>query len=189
VTVFDDAFEYAPAYTLLVVFLACYPLWGCVLAMFGAFASILRRDPKRWYIPEPGGVARAKARYPVVSVVIPAHNEEAVIGKAIERALRVRWPEVDVVVVDDGSTDATREAVRPYVEEGRARLLHKEVNEGKSRALNDALGLCRGELLLVLDADGQPDEAVFEHMVPRFLDAPALAGVTGSPACSTLGRR
>jgi poly-beta-1,6-N-acetyl-D-glucosamine synthase len=52
---------------------------------------------------------------------------------------------------------------------------------GKSRAINDAIGLCHGDLFLVLDADGQADAAVFEHMVPRFLDAPAMAGVTGNP--------
>jgi biofilm PGA synthesis N-glycosyltransferase PgaC len=181
VTAFWDAFEYEPVYTVLIAFLSAYPLWGCVLAMFGATASILRRDPARWYIPQPDGVARARARYPVVSVVIPAHNEEELIARAIDRALAIRWPEIDVIVADDGSRDGTREAVLPYVEAGRVRLLRKEVNEGKSRAINDALGLCRGELFLVLDADGQPDKTVLEHMVPRFLDAPAVAAVTGNP--------
>jgi poly-beta-1,6-N-acetyl-D-glucosamine synthase len=180
-SLFWEALEYEPAYTVLITFLSAYPLWGCVLSMFGATASILRRNPQRWYIPEPGDVARAQARYPVVSAVIPAHNEEEVIAKAIESALAIRWPEVDLIVADDGSTDGTRGAVRPYVEAGRVRLLHKQVNEGKSRAINDALPLSRGELFLVLDADGQPDETVFEHMVPRFLDAPAVAAVTGNP--------
>ena len=120
----------------------------------------------------PGDLEEAWARYPVISIVIPAHDEESTVAGAIERALAIRWPEIDVIVVDDGSTDGTREAVRPYVADGRARLLVKPVNEGKSLALNDALGLCRGELVLVLDADGQADPAVFEHMVPRFLRSP-----------------
>jgi biofilm PGA synthesis N-glycosyltransferase PgaC len=180
-TVFEEALGYAPVYTLLVTFLACYPLWGCALTGFGAVASTVRRSPTRWYVPEPGGVEEARARFPVVSVVIPAHDEEAVVAGAIERALAIRWPEVDVIVVDDGSTDGTRDAARPYVADGRARLLVKPVNEGKSHAINDALGLCRSELVLVLDADGQADPAVFEHMVPRFVRAPAVAAVTGNP--------
>jgi Glycosyl transferase family 2 len=175
VSVFWNAFEYEPEYTVLVTFLACYPLWSCVLAMFGAVASTLRRSPKRWYVPEPGGIARAEARYPVVSVVIPAHNEEAVIAKAIERVLAIRWPEIDVIVVDDGSRDATRAAVRPYIDAGRVRLPHKEVNEGKSRALNDALGLCRGELFLVVAFGVFWLVAVaFGHGPPQYSRALAL---------------
>jgi biofilm PGA synthesis N-glycosyltransferase PgaC len=180
-TVFEEALSYSPVYTLLVTFLACYPLWGCALAGFGAIASTVRRSPKRWYVPEQGDLEEARERYPIVSVVISAHNEETVVAGAIERALAIRWPEIDIIVVDDGSTDGTRDATRPYVADGRARLLVKPVNEGKSLAINDALGLCRGELVLVLDADGQADPAVFEHMVPRFLRAPAVAAVTGNP--------
>ena len=180
-TVFEDALGYAPVYTILVTFLACYPLWGCAMAGFGAIASTVRRSPKRWYVPEQGDLEEASERYPVVSIVISAHDEETVVAGAIERALAIRWPEIDIIVVDDGSTDGTRDAARPYVADGRARLLVKPVNEGKSLAINDALGLCRGELVLVLDADGQADPAVFEYMVPRFLRAPAVAAVTGNP--------
>lgn len=180
-TPFKEALEYDPFYTILIAFLSAYPLWGCVLSVFGATATLWKRNPRRWYIPHADDVTRAQARHPVISVVIPAHNEAVVIAGAIERANGIRWPEIDVIVSDDGSTDGTREAVRPYVEAGQARLLHKDVNEGKSRAINDALPLCRGELFLVLDADGRPDAAAFEHMVPRFLDAPAVAAVTGNP--------
>jgi len=180
-TVFREALGYAPLYTLLITFLACYPLWGCAHVGFGAIASTVRRSPKRWYVPVAGDLEEAWARYPVISIVIPAHDEESTVAGAIERALAIRWPEIDVIVVDDGSNDGTREAVRPYVADGRARLLVKPVNEGKSLAFNDSLGLCRGELVLVLDADGQADTAVFEHMVPRFLRAPSLAAVTGNP--------
>jgi biofilm PGA synthesis N-glycosyltransferase PgaC len=180
-SVFTDALGYAPLYTLLITFLACYPLWGCALVGLGAVASSVRRSPKRWYVPRPGDLEEARARYPVVSVIISAHDEEATVAGAIERALAIRWPDVDVIVVDDGSTDGTREAVRRYVRDGRARLLVKPVNEGKSNAINDALGLCRGELVLVLDADGEADAAAFEHMVPRFLRSPAVAAVTGNP--------
>ena len=180
-TVFREALSYAPLYTLLITFLACYPLWGCAVVGLGAIASTVRRSPKRWYVPAPGDLEEARARYPVVSVIVPAHDEESTVAHSIERALAISWPEIDVIVVDDGSNDATRDAVRPYVADGRARLLVKPVNEGKSLAINDAFGLCRGELVLVLDADGQADPAVFEHMVPRFLRAPGLAAVTGNP--------
>lgn len=179
--VFFEYLSSRPIVTLFVTFLATYPLLGSALATGGAIASAVRRRPDRWYVPGPDAVAEARQRYPVVSIVIPAHNEEAVVARAVERAISIDWPEVDVIVVDDGSTDATREAVAPFVESGRIRLLHKPVNEGKSMAINDAARICRGDLLLVLDGDGQPHSEVFNHMVPRFVAGPRVAAVTGNP--------
>ncbi len=170
-----------PLITIVLTFLAVYPLFSSVIVTTAAIASALRRRRTHWYIPEPGAIERAHARYPIISILIPAHNEESVVTAAVRRALAIRWPELDIIVIDDASTDGTRAAVADYVESGLIRLLHKPVNEGKSMALNDAARICRGELMLVLDADGQPDPAVFEWMVPRFVDAPRVAAVTGNP--------
>ena len=84
-------------------------------------------------------------------------------------------------MVDDASTDGTREVVRPFVESGRARLIAKQVNEGKAMAMNDALPCLRGEIMLVMDADACPDSQILRWMVPHFQSA-RVAGVTGNPA-------
>jgi biofilm PGA synthesis N-glycosyltransferase PgaC len=179
-----DFFEYLweePVYTVLIAFLCAYPLSSGLIAVVAALRFRSRPDGRHWRKRSPDDVERAQARYPVISVVIPAHNEAEVIGEAIEGVLRMRWPELDVIVVDDCSQDATAERVRSFVETGRVRLLSKPVNEGKSLAINDALPMCRGELVLLMDADGIPDPTVLEEMVPHFLDAPAVAAVTGNP--------
>lgn len=178
---FFDALWENPAYTIFAAFLCAYPLGSGLLSTVGALAFRARPDPTRWYVAGPEALERARARYPVISVVIPAHDEARVIAGAVEAVLDIRWPELDVVVVDDGSTDETRRLLRPYVESGRVRLLHKAANEGKSMAVNDALPLCRGELVLLMDADGVPDAAVLERMVPHFVDATTVALVTGNP--------
>ena len=178
---FLDFFFARPVLTAVLTFLAVYPLLSSAVVSSGAIVSALRRRGSHWYIPEPGSLERAHDRYPVISILIPAHNEESVVALAVKRALAIRWPELDVIVIDDASTDGTRSAVSEFVEAGLIRVLHKPVNEGKSMALNDAARICRGELMLVLDADGQPDPAVFEWMVPRFVDAPRVAAVTGNP--------
>jgi biofilm PGA synthesis N-glycosyltransferase PgaC len=85
-----------------------------------------------------------------------------------------------VVVVDDASTDGTREAVRPFVESRRVRLVAKERNEGKAMAINDALPVTRGEIVLIMDADAAPDPMVLRWIVPHFQSA-RVAGVTGNP--------
>ena len=69
----------------------------------------------------------------------------------------------------------------PYASQGRIRLLTKEVNEGKAMALNDAWPLTRGEIVLIVDADGRPDRDVLRWMVPHFVKVPRVAAVTGNP--------
>ncbi|HEX7254442.1 MAG TPA: glycosyltransferase family 2 protein [Gaiellaceae bacterium] len=178
---FFDALWENPAYTIFAAFLCAHPLGSGLLSAVGSLGFRSRPDATRWYVAEPDGLDRARSRYPVISVVIPAHNEETVIAGALDAVLGISWPELDVIVVDDGSTDETRRLVLPYVESGRVRLLRKSTNEGKSMAINDALPLCRGELVLLMDADGLPDAAVLEQMVPHFVDATTVALVTGNP--------
>jgi biofilm PGA synthesis N-glycosyltransferase PgaC len=169
-----------PVRTVLLVFLCAHPLGSAVLSMSGALAYRLRRGPRRWDVPDREDIARAQREFPVISVLIAAHNEELVIAKAIRRVLALDWPAIDLVVVDDGSTDGTREEVRPFVARGQARLLHKPKNEGKSMALNDGLRLCRGDLVLVLDADGQPAPDALANLAVHFL-RPSVGAVTGNP--------
>ena len=83
---------YAPLYTLLITFLACYPLWGCAVVGFGTVASTVRRSPSGgWYVPAPGDLEKARARYPV-SVVIPAHDEESTVAHSIDAPWRSAGP-------------------------------------------------------------------------------------------------
>ena len=161
-------------------FVACYPLWTSLV--WTGFALRFRRATHRTPGgPGAGALEAARARFPLVSVVVPAHDEEALIAGTLDRVLALRWPTLDVVVVDDGSADGTRAAVRPYVVDGRVRLLHKRDNEGKALAIDDALRVALGEIVLILDADGAPQVDVLEWMVPHFVRLPAVGAVTGSP--------
>jgi biofilm PGA synthesis N-glycosyltransferase PgaC len=161
-------------------FVACYPLWTSLL--WTGFALRFPRGAQSAPgAPSPDEVAAARTRFPLVSVVVPAHDEEALIAGTLDRVLALHWPTLDVIVVDDGSTDATRAAVRPYVRDGRVRLLHKLSNQGKALAIDDALRLALGEIVLILDADGAPQSDVLERMVPHFVRFPAVGAVTGNP--------
>jgi biofilm PGA synthesis N-glycosyltransferase PgaC len=118
---------------------------------------------------------------PPVSVLVAAHNEEAVIADTIRHLRAVDWPEVEIVVVDDGSTDATPEILGELARAGWIRYVRKEVNEGKAMALNDAIPLVSHELMLVIDADARPNPDVLRWMVPHFVKVPRVAAVTGNP--------
>ncbi len=85
-----------------------------------------------------------------LSVVITNHNYERFVGAAIDSALSVRWPDVEVVVVDDGSTDGSRAVIESYG--GRIRFLATE-NATQRVAANRGFALSTGDVVVFLDSD------------------------------------
>lgn len=85
-----------------------------------------------------------------LSIVITNWNYERYVGDAIDSALALQWPDVEVVVVDDGSTDGSRAVLDPYAE--RVRLLYTQ-NEGQRQAANHGYASTSGDVVIFLDAD------------------------------------
>ncbi len=116
-------------------------------------------------------------------VLIPALNEEVVIGKSIRRLLSIPRNDFAVMVIDDGSTDATSEIVSSF-ESDRVWLYRRDLPEaqlGKGEALNAAYRYLRNRVIdsgrnpdsvivVVLDADGRLDSRAFEEVAPYFGD-------------------
>lgn len=90
--------------------------------------------------------------YPFVSVVIPAYNAGECIKRAIESVLAQTFCDYEVIVVDDGSTDNTAEAVRKYGP--KVRYIHQD-NAGVSVARNTAIAAAKGKWIAFLDADDE----------------------------------
>lgn len=109
---------------------------------------------------------------PLISVIIPAYNEEASIGDAIESVLNQSYPNTEIIVVDDGSTDRTLNIVSRYVEEnrGRVKLIRHEGNSGKFEALNTGAKNAGGEYVYHMDADTVLDYDNIEKIIPLFND-------------------
>ncbi len=116
---------------------------------------------------------------PEVAVIIAAFNEETVIARTIASALGSEYPISEVIVVNDGSTDGTAQAVQEiYGDDPRVKLINRE-NGGKSAALNQAIRQCRSELYLSVDADTQVDPSALGYLVRHFED-PKVAAVAGN---------
>lgn len=88
---------------------------------------------------------------PLVSVVIPAYNAAAYIGEAISAALDQSHSSIEVIVVDDGSTDETRHSVHSY-RDPRLKYVFQE-NQGQSVAINSGVAKAQGQYIKLLDAD------------------------------------
>ncbi|MDR0959029.1 MAG: glycosyltransferase [Propionibacteriaceae bacterium] len=168
-----------PVTTIIIAFLGTYPMCSAIQQMVTAW-WYRRGRRAAWVLPTVDRETEAMRRYPTLSVIIAAHNEERTIEDAISCVLNLDWPVVDLIVVDDGSSDDTVSIVRPYALRGQLRLLRKPVNEGKALAINDGLVLARGDLALVLDADGRPERKAARFMAAHFL-MPRVAAVTGNP--------
>ncbi len=120
-----------------------------------------------------------EAATPSVSVIIPAFNEAPVIETSVRRVLASDYPGIELIVADDGSTDGTSEIVqRAFGDDPRVRLLTL-VNGGKAAALNRALQLATGDVVIALDADTQFEPLTIRRLARWFGD-PDIGAVAGN---------
>jgi glycosyltransferase involved in cell wall biosynthesis len=100
-----------------------------------------------------------------LSVVIPNYNYQEFVGQAIESALAIDAPRVQVIVVDDGSTDNSREVIERY--RGRVTIVN-QANAGQREAYNAGFRLASEEVVIFLDSDDMLDASVFRHIAPLW---------------------
>lgn len=116
---------------------------------------------------------------PFVSVVIAAYNEEKVICKTIQSILQSHYPSFEIIVVNDGSTDQTSDAVKAsFRSHPQVRLITKE-NGGKSSAVNRGFREANGEIIVALDADTVLAADAIALLVRHMAD-PKVAAVSGN---------
>jgi cellulose synthase/poly-beta-1,6-N-acetylglucosamine synthase-like glycosyltransferase/peptidoglycan/xylan/chitin deacetylase (PgdA/CDA1 family) len=114
-----------------------------------------------------------------VSVLIPAFNEARVIETSVRRVMASEQVRLEVIVIDDGSTDGTGDIVqRAFAGDPRVRLLRLE-NGGKARALNHGLALAAGEVIVSLDADTQFEPTTIARLA-RWFAQPEIGAVAGN---------
>ncbi len=90
---------------------------------------------------------------PRVSVIMPVYNGMRFIGQALDSALNQQFTDLEVIVVNDGSTDGSAEIVRDYLQKDPRVRYHEQANAGLCAARNAAIALARGEYLALLDCD------------------------------------
>lgn len=158
---------------LAILLVAATALTVVRAVMLVAFARAHRRRVVR-----SGRSGPARRYLPGVSVVVPAYNEEAGIAATVNSLLASRYHgDLEVVVVDDGSTDATAEIVARLGLPGVQ--LIRQRNAGKPAALNHGIAVARHDILVLVDGDTvfQPD--TLARLVNRMQD-PAIGAVSGN---------
>ena len=114
---------------------------------------------------------------PTVSVVLPVFNGEASIGRAARSVLGQTISDLELIVVDDGSTDRTNEVVSGY-SEPRLEFIRLEKNSGPAAARNAGVSRARGEYIAFLDSDDEWLPAKLERQLELIVDSPAAIGIS-----------
>jgi cellulose synthase/poly-beta-1,6-N-acetylglucosamine synthase-like glycosyltransferase len=123
------------------------------------------------------------ADWPAVTVLIPAHNEELVIGQLLDALLDVNYPQdrLKILPINDRSEDRTGEILDQYAARhpNRIKPFHRKSGKGgKAAVLADATGLVKDEIILVFDADYIPGRGLIKQLVAPFFD-PGVGAVMG----------
>ena len=148
-----------------------------VVAYFGLFTAIfflltMFENKKELKNPKP-------KKLPTVTIVVPAYNEEKTISKTLQSLLNLNYPKnkLEIIAVDDGSTDNTYKAAKQFTSQGVK--VYKKKNTGKADSLNFALKKSKGELFAALDADSFANPDCLKKMIGYFND-PKIMAVTPS---------
>ncbi|HLU26685.1 MAG TPA: glycosyltransferase [Longimicrobiales bacterium] len=118
---------------------------------------------------------------PPISIIVPAYNEEPMIQSVIRSLLRLDYPRYEILIVDDGSTDATfqRAAELEGTVGGATVRVVSKSNGGKATALNTGLSLARHPFVLCMDADSKLEPQTLRRAIRHFRD-PRVAAVAGN---------
>lgn len=156
------------------------------------FAAVVVGFDAVWRVAPPALPSRAAGSHAAVSVLLVGHNEahalrRCVHGLAEQTIMLQRRAQVQVVVVDDGSTDGMSGVAHRLRQEGLVDdTLQVRTRGGKSAGVNLGLTVCRGEVVVILDIDTTLDRGAIEALLPHFAD-PRVGGVGGDLGVGNAG--
>jgi cellulose synthase/poly-beta-1,6-N-acetylglucosamine synthase-like glycosyltransferase len=156
---------------------------GAYLIRHYIFTLTVLRSAKN----KPVNAASCKIVYePSVSILIPAHNEDKVVGRLLQKMTELSYPKdkLEIILIDDASTDNTGKIAEEYSNQHKLiKVLHRDKQtggKGKASALNAALKQATGEIVLCFDADYLPHSDIIAKIVEKFSD-PNVGAVQGRP--------
>ncbi len=115
---------------------------------------------------------------PLVSILVPAYNEQGVISRTITSLLSTKYQNKEILIIDDGSSDLTRFVAQGYEKQG-VRVITKP-NGGKASALNYGLLFARGDIVITIDADSMVTRDAIDKIVQAMESDPNNVAVAGN---------
>lgn len=141
------------------------------------FFGMFRERLQAWRI---SNLTRDSFAQPMVSIIVPCYNEQDVIAKSLTQLLHLNYPFYEVIVIDDGSSDATAGMAQSIASQSDRVAVHvlTQVNQGKAAALNNGILHASGDLILCVDADSRILPDSLQKGARHFID-PEVGAVAG----------
>ena len=165
-------------FDILSIFVFMYPA-GMAVYWFMAGAC--------YYLFKEGKLNEPISRYmpshdvPMISLMVPCYNEGDNLDESIPHLLQLRYPNYELIFINDGSKDNTAEIIdRWAAKEKKITALHQE-NQGKASALNHGLTIAKGKYVACIDGDAVLDYYALDYMVQALEKDPKYAATTGNP--------
>jgi len=156
-----------------------YPFFMAWVWMAGGLAHVLVFERKRQLQVDPLTLLPST---PMVSVIVPCHNEAAQVEEVIAQLMKTRYPHYEVLAVNDGSTDNTGAILDMLAERWpQLRVVHNSANQGKAVGLNTAVLLAQGEFIFGIDGDALIDPDAIAWLLRPMLASATVGAVTGNP--------
>jgi len=130
--------------------------------------SLFKYKNKLYHSP----ILEKKDKLPKVSIIISAYNEEEKISDSIESLKRINYPKdlYEIVIVNDGSEDKTRDVVLKYANEKNVVFIDNKKNKGKAACLNQGISIATGKFVACMDADTVVPKDIIQKTIPYFKD-------------------
>ena len=158
------------------IFVFWYPAIMSVFWMVGAIIFYISNERKK---PLP------LYETPMVSILVPCFNEEETIEVTVAELSQLHYPNYEIIVINDGSSDNTSEVVRDLLPVyDRLRFIDLKENNGKANALYLGLLAAKGEILMGVDSDSYIMPDALNYIIPHFtnpFNGERVGAVTGNP--------
>ncbi len=147
---------------------------------FSVFLFLVFMDNKKLFHQEQSSTTLSQ--YPLVSILIPAYNEEETIIRTLKSVDALDYPKekLEIIIIDDGSKDKTKELIEVFIHGKPYCILLSHTNRGKAASLNRGLSVAKGEFFACLDADSFVEPLTLRKMLSLYFHAndQSLAVVT-----------
>ncbi|QAU22924.1 poly-beta-1,6 N-acetyl-D-glucosamine synthase [Dyella sp. M7H15-1] len=164
--------------SILLDFAFFYPLTMSLVWMSGGLIYFLRWERRESARVTPPSLAS----YPMVSIIVPCHNEGQQVRETITQLAEQTWPDFEIIAVNDGSTDDTGTQLDQLMSEfPQLRVLHLSSNQGKAMGLCAATLAAKGDYLVCVDGDAMLDRYATHWLMTHLLSSARVGAVTGNP--------
>lgn len=168
---------------LLLYFIFMYPLFMSGIWIGGGLIFWFQHERRWTYKPH---APPALEGMPLVSILIPCFNEQANARHTILSALNQVYPNIEVIAINDGSSDRTAQVLNKLSEEhDKLRVIHLAQNQGKALALRMGAMSASGDYFVCIDGDAYLDPEGVNYLVAPMLRNPEVGATTGNPRIRT----